>query len=47
MSGGLYPDTHLDLSSLQIAIETLSLSIAMIQSPFPVSPVSVSKNATC
>jgi hypothetical protein len=32
MSGGLEPDPHADLSSFQIAIETLCLSIAVVQS---------------
>src|SRR5258705_3710340 len=34
MSGGLDPDPHRDLSSFQIAIETLGLSIAVVQSSF-------------
>src|SRR5271170_251153 len=34
MSGGLDPDPHTDLSSFQIAVETLCLSIAVVQSPF-------------
>jgi hypothetical protein len=34
MSGGLDPDPHADLSSFKIAIETLCLSIAVVQSPF-------------
>src|SRR5713226_5262161 len=34
MSGGLDPDPHPDLSSFQIAIETLGLSIAVVQSSF-------------
>src|SRR5579863_1226559 len=34
MSGGLYPYPHLHLSSLQIAVEVLCLSIAVLQSPF-------------
>jgi len=34
MSGGLDPDPHPDLSSFQIAIEALGLSIAVVQSPF-------------
>jgi hypothetical protein len=34
MSGGLDPDPHPDLSSFKIAIETLGLSTAVVQSVF-------------
>jgi hypothetical protein len=34
MPGGLDPDAHTDLSSFKIAIETLGLSIAVVQSTF-------------
>jgi hypothetical protein len=48
MSGGLYTYTHLHLSSLQIAVEMLCLSIAVVQSPFAgLARLRIDKCHTC
>jgi len=47
MPSGLHPHAQADSSPLQVPIELLCLSIAVIQSPFAALPVSWSKKAIC